>query len=147
MAPRNTAQPRGAKNGANNRNGSDGNPPPAWLRSSNPGPGPSANQQPPRRAWWANLWWIGLVAVIAYNVFSLINTRSNVNPLINVPYSTFLGQLNDQNVASVSFQGTDITGKFKHAITFNPADNSVSTPGASASASASPSPSASASGS
>src|SRR5581483_11505945 len=85
VATRDSAPPPNPKNGKKSGGGAKANQPPAWLRSSNPGPGPNANQPPPRRTWWANLWWIALVAVIAYNIFSLLSSRANVNPVINIP--------------------------------------------------------------
>jgi len=115
---------------------------PSWLRSSSPGP--AARQPPPKRPWWANLWWVALLALIAWNVSFLFSNRANQHPVIAIPYSTFLSQLNDHNVASVSFQGNAIQGTFKQAITYNPNANNATSPGAPASAPASASPSSSA---
>ncbi|HLY64639.1 MAG TPA: ATP-dependent metallopeptidase FtsH/Yme1/Tma family protein, partial [Chloroflexota bacterium] len=78
------------------------------------------------------------LAILIWNVISLINARPNVNPVISIPYSTFVGQLNNSNVAKVSFQGNAVQGTFKHSITFNPATNTV-TSGTSPAASTTPS--------
>jgi cell division protease FtsH len=129
--------PPPARNGANGGKGAGAPNQPSWLRSSNPGPAGSP-PTPPRR-WWTNLWWIVAVAILVWNIVSLVNARPNVNPLISIPYSTFLDQLNGQNVAQVSFQGNAVQGTLKHAITYNPTSNTVSSPTASASAAANPS--------
>jgi cell division protease FtsH len=117
---------------------------PSWLRSSNPGP-PSPNQRSPQpRSRWTNIFWIvALIVVISWNIANLINSRPNTNPIIAIPYSVFIDQLNSGNVAKVSFQGNAVTGTLKHAITFNPATSSVAQPSASAPASSSASAQAS----
>ncbi|HET9918540.1 MAG TPA: ATP-dependent metallopeptidase FtsH/Yme1/Tma family protein, partial [Ktedonobacteraceae bacterium] len=45
------------------------------------------------------------------------NTNSNTQNVIEVPYSTFYQQVQDNNVQSVVFQGQDATGTFKTAVT------------------------------
>jgi cell division protease FtsH len=110
----------------------------------NPPPG----HRPPQRSWWTNVWWLALLAVMVYNITSLINSRPNANPQIAIPYSTFITELNASNVASVSFQGNAVQGTLKHSITFNSGTATITSgPGASSSAapSASASPSSSAS--
>ncbi len=133
MATRNAPRGRAARNGKKNAGAANQ---PSWLRSSNPGP--PDNQGPPKRSWWSNLWWVALLALVAWNLTFLFNSRPNPNPVITIPYSTFIAQLNDHNVAEVSFQGNAVQGALKHAITYDPSSNSVSSPAPSAIASASP---------
>lgn len=63
-----------------------------------------------------------MTALLAWNVTSLLNAHTQADPVLNVPYSTFLDQLSDQNLSAVSFQGNAITGQFKTAVTYPPAD-------------------------
>src|SRR5712692_6024749 len=118
--------------------------PRSGMARVNPPPG----HRPPQRSWWTNVWWLALLAVMVYNITSLINSRPNANPQIAIPYSTFITELNASNVASVSFQGNAVQGTLKHSITFNSGTATITSgPGAPSSAapSASASPSSSAS--
>ena len=141
VATRNSPAANGRKN--NSKSPEPDNNPPSWLRSSNPGP-PPGQQPPPRQAWWTRLWWLVALAILVWNVVSLINSRPNQNPVVAIPYSTFISQLNARNVATVSFQGNAVRGTLKHVVTYDPKNGSVTAP--SASASAAPTASASASG-
>ncbi|MBV9119748.1 MAG: ATP-dependent zinc metalloprotease FtsH, partial [Chloroflexi bacterium] len=76
------------------------------------------------------MWWLVALAILVWNIVTLVNSHPG-EPVLKIPYSTFVDQLNAQNVAGVSFQGTDVTGQFKRAITYP-------SPNASASASATP---------
>jgi ATP-dependent Zn protease len=71
-------------------------------------------QQHHTRPWWMRppVWVIGIAAV-ALIVFLIIE-RVGGPPA--TPYSTFLDQLDAGNVASVTFQGTEIIGRFKHPL-------------------------------
>ena len=109
MATRNAPRRRSTRNG---KKSAGANNQPSWLRSSNPGPA-GANQPAPKRPWWANLWWLALIALIGWNLSFLFSNRPNPHPIIAVPYSTFIGQLNEHNVADVSFQGNAIQGTFR----------------------------------
>ncbi|HVA24527.1 MAG TPA: ATP-dependent zinc metalloprotease FtsH [Chloroflexota bacterium] len=81
-----------------------------------------------------------MAALLAWNVSSLLNARPKAAPVLDVPYSAFLEQLNSHNLSAVSFQGNAIAGQFKAAVTYPPV-------GAAPSASASPSaPSSAAAG-
>ncbi|MBV8084135.1 MAG: ATP-dependent zinc metalloprotease FtsH [Chloroflexi bacterium] len=120
------------------RNGAKPPDQPSWLRSSNPGPTGSGQlpQPPPRRPWWANIWWVIAVAILIWNVVTVINNHPG-QPTLSLPYSTFIDQLNQGNVSTVNIQGTAITGTLQQAITYPP-------PSPSSSASAQPSASATA---
>ncbi len=66
------------------------------------------------RAWYFRppVWIFGvlLLGLAAFGVMEIINRPAAI------PYGDFFDQLNAGNVASVTFQGTQVTGHFKHAI-------------------------------
>jgi len=59
------------------------------------------------------VWFIGVV-VAALAIFTVYET---VGGPAATPYGAFLDQLDAGNVASVTFQGTQIDGRFKHPLT------------------------------
>lgn len=66
-----------------------------------------------QRPWWKRppVWFIAIAAVLLLIVVGTqIETGNKVAP---TPYSAFLDQLEAGNVASVTFQGTEIHGRFK----------------------------------
>jgi hypothetical protein len=66
------------------------------------------------RPWWKRppTWFIGIAALLLL-VFAVVEMDGNVPA---TPYGTFLDQLAAGNVASVTFQGTDINGRFKQPV-------------------------------
>ena len=58
------------------------------------------------------VWLLGLV-VVALIVFGIVETVGRPVPM---PYGSFLDQLEAGNVASVTFQGTQIEGRFKQPV-------------------------------
>ncbi len=66
------------------------------------------------RPWWMRppVWFIG-IALVALLVFLVVE---NVGRPAATPYGTFLDQLSAGNVASVTFQGTQINGRFKQPL-------------------------------
>jgi cell division protease FtsH len=62
--------------------------------------------QSSRNNWF---WWIIALALIIWNVWLL---WPNSQPQANIPYSTFLDQVQTGNVTSVHITGDQITGKF-----------------------------------
>jgi cell division protease FtsH len=61
---------------------------------------------------------LALVGFYLFQFFTQNNSNSAASPnAIEVPYSTFYQQVQDDNVASVVFQGQDAYGSFKSAIT------------------------------
>ena len=64
------------------------------------------------RPWWKRppVWFIAIAAVALLSVAVVEQTDKPAA----MPYSTFLDQVEAGNVASVSFQGTEIHGRFKH---------------------------------
>lgn len=67
-----------------------------------------------QRPWWKRppVWFIGIAVIllIIFAVFEMIGRPATT------PYGVFLDQLEAGNVASVTFQGTEINGRFKHAL-------------------------------
>jgi len=66
------------------------------------------------RAWYMRppVWVLGLVLL----VLVIAGITEKINKPAAVPYSDFLYQLDAGNVASVTFRGTRIDGRFKHPI-------------------------------
>jgi len=94
--------------------------------------GPTRNARPPQwRVWLANPWLIMAVALLIWNVFSVINARPASNPIVNLPYSTFFDQLNAGNVSEVNIQGNAVSGSLKAQIIYPQASGTPS-PAASA---------------
>jgi len=67
------------------------------------------------RAWYMRppVWFIGaaVAAVLAFVIFEQTGGSTAT------PYGAFLDQLDAGNVASVTFQGMEISGRFKHPVT------------------------------
>jgi cell division protease FtsH len=58
------------------------------------------------------------VLLLAWGLFQYFTSSSNSGSnVIEVPYSTFIQQVNNNNVKDVTFQGQDVTGDFKNPIT------------------------------
>lgn len=67
----------------------------------------------PRRT--SHIWWfiaIAVVLVLLVAVVVVVKTKETTP----MPYSAFLDQLDADNIASVTFQGTEIEGHFKHPV-------------------------------
>jgi cell division protease FtsH len=102
-------------------------PPPSGNEPAAPGPGPRAGgTRIPR---WLSL--AILVGLLLWNAYLVFAPRSV--PSVEVPYSTFLEQAHADNVAQVTLSGQAVTGTFRTAIQYPPA-NSPSAPAASSGA-------------
>ena len=66
------------------------------------------------RPWWKRppLWFIGIAAALLLAVIAIQYTDKQAT----MPYSMLLDQIEASNVASVRFQGTEITGRFKRPV-------------------------------
>jgi cell division protease FtsH len=88
-------------------------------------------------------WWILIIALLVWNVIAF---WPQSQPSVELPYSDFLSQVRNNNVTSVTIQGSDISGDFKNPIQYTQptqeglATASVGTPQASPEASAVASP-------
>ncbi len=74
---------------------------------------------------------IVVVLLLGYWLFTYFtsNTTSATSGpnVVEVPYSTFYTQVNEGNVATATFQGQDVTGNFKKAITVTDASGNTKT--------------------
>ncbi|TRZ56649.1 MAG: hypothetical protein D4S02_15105 [Rhodocyclaceae bacterium] len=66
------------------------------------------------RPWWKRppVWFIAIAAAVLLAILAIEQTDK---PTLT-PYSAFLDQLDAGNVASVTFQGTEIDGRYKHPL-------------------------------
>jgi cell division protease FtsH len=71
-------------------------------------------EQPPKKSNMHWIWWVVLIALVLWNVILFLPQGK---PQVTIPYSTFLTQVKDGNVASVQISGSEITGKFVSAYT------------------------------
>ena len=71
------------------------------------------------RPWWKRppFWFI----VIAVVILLAVTVIEQTGTLAVTPYSTLFAQIEAGNVASVTFNGTEITGQFKHPLDTSPA--------------------------
>ena len=67
-----------------------------------------------------------LVGWYLFEVFTQSNSTDTSNT-IEIPYSTFYQQVNDNNVDAVVFQGEDATGTLKSAITVRDVNGNTKT--------------------
>ncbi len=111
----------------------------ATTRPFTTGPSsPPVVPRPPRwRAFLANPWLFMAVAFTIWNVFNLTRVAPAANPVLNIPYSTFLDQLDARNVSEVNIQSNAISGSLKTELTYPPVGTVVAS-NASAGPSASP---------
>jgi ATP-dependent Zn protease len=59
------------------------------------------------------VWFIGIAAVLALVIGVVVEETGRRAPM---PYGAFLDQLDAGNIASLTFQGTEIDGHFKHPL-------------------------------
>jgi hypothetical protein len=82
-------------------------------------------QQPHRSSWWrgATIWLLAGLAVILA-MLAVVVVEKAAKPAL-MPYSAFFDQLEAGNIASVTLQGTDIDGTFKHPVNATPANTAA----------------------
>lgn len=73
------------------------------------------------------IWWAGLTATVLVNLVVAAMFLPSSTPKITVPHSVFKNQVAQGNVARITAQGDTITGAFKSAVTYTPADSSQKT--------------------
>ncbi len=88
--------------------------------ATNPARNPeSAPSRPAIRPFWRSRgFWIYLVAVLAIN-WLLMSLFTSGPSRITVPYTTFIEQVQDGNVKSLTAQGNSFQGEFKKSVTFD----------------------------
>jgi cell division protease FtsH len=69
------------------------------------------------------------VLLLAWGLFQYFTSSSNGSGsnVIEVPYSTFIQQVNDNNVKDVTFQNQDVTGDFKNPVTVSDPNSGTKT--------------------
>jgi cell division protease FtsH len=99
--------------------------------------GPSAT--PPRAGLPGRIWWSFFLVLLVWNAIALFGTAGNS---VEVPYSTFLAQAQQDNVDQVTFNGQALAGTFRHAVQWPPASAppASAVPGSSEAAPASTAP-------
>ncbi|MBV9684780.1 MAG: ATP-dependent metallopeptidase FtsH/Yme1/Tma family protein, partial [Solirubrobacterales bacterium] len=73
---------------------------------------------PPKRP---SLWAL-LALLLVLDWFVVLAYQPSVRPRVTVPYSYFVAQIDQGNVASVTGQGSTIRGTLRHSVTY-PAQN------------------------
>src|SRR3989440_5110875 len=102
--------------------------PPGRKRSNNPGNGDNTNGTSPGKKEPSQLRMflliVGLVALLGAGYLFLIGQATNMSgqPVGEVPYSAFYQQVQAGNVKDATFQGQDITGEFKNALSLTDAN-------------------------
>jgi cell division protease FtsH len=71
---------------------------------------PVAQQRPPERGPNLLLWWLILIALLAWNMVSFRHPAQD--EVAKIPYSVFINQLKADNVAKVYINGDEIGGHF-----------------------------------
>jgi cell division protease FtsH len=101
---------------------------PGRQRSNNPGNGDNTNGTPPGKKEPSPLRTflliVGMVALLGAGYLFLFGQASDMSgqPVGEVPYSAFYQQVQAGNVKDATFQGQDITGEFKNALSLTDAN-------------------------
>jgi cell division protease FtsH len=105
-----------------------GSPPPRNRPPNTPGRSPQS---------WGLFWWVIFAALIAWNIVSFLAPHGNAPEPI--PYSSFVAQVRQNNVAAVHIVADQISGSFVHPYA-EPATNAAKLRAISGQPSATPSP-------
>ena len=78
---------------------------------------PTDRMEHASRPWWRScgVWWFGLIAVMGVLAIAMI-VMVEAGKLPWTPYSQFLDQLEADNVASVTFRGTEMDVRLRHPL-------------------------------
>jgi cell division protease FtsH len=68
------------------------------------------SQKPPQRPGINPIWWVVLLALLAWNVYAF---WPRAQPEVTLPYSSFVNQVKDDHVATVNINGSSIKGELK----------------------------------
>jgi cell division protease FtsH len=74
---------------------------------------PSENPTPPQRPRISPIWWVILIALFIWNVWTLLPQQQQE---ISVPYTAFVNQIKSGNVKDVQIDGSQISGDFKSGL-------------------------------
>ncbi len=114
------------------------NPPPGGPLGPKGPQGPQGPQDPNAPRHRLLIWWVILTALLLWNL-SIFWGRSTQEASAKIPYTTFLQQVRDDNVTSISIQGEKISGKFVEKVTWPPPKKAgAATTGAKSSTAATP---------
>ncbi len=80
---------------------------------------PSDKPTPPQRPRISPIWWVILIALFIWNVWTLLPQPQQE---IAIPYTAFISQIKNGNVKDVEIDGSQISGDFKSGL---PASNLV----------------------
>ena len=80
---------------------------------------------PPNRPTLSWLWWVAILAMIAWYAYTLI---PKTQPQVTLPYSAVLAQVKAGNVSQVDINGPTVNGTFNNPVTWPPATGAT-TPG------------------
>ncbi len=67
------------------------------------------SQKPPQRTSISPIWWVIMLALLAWNVYSF---WPRTQQSVSLPYSSFINQVKDDHVKSVDISGSAIKGEF-----------------------------------
>ncbi len=70
---------------------------------------PQPNVPKPPRTGISWVWWVALLILLIWSILGLLPSS---RPEVTIPYTTFLAQVRAGNVASVTINGSQITGRF-----------------------------------
>jgi cell division protease FtsH len=73
-------------------------------------------QQQPKRSGINPIWWIVLLALLAWNIYAFYPRNTTQ---VSIPYSSFLTQVQDDHVASVNINGSSISGNFTQPLAYD----------------------------
>jgi len=76
---------------------------------------PPPEPEPPRRVLPIWFWWLIFIGLLAWNIISFWPQAA---PQVNIPYSTFINQVQNDNVTKVKIVGDEISGSFANPITW-----------------------------
>jgi cell division protease FtsH len=74
---------------------------------------PSDKPTPPQRPRISPIWWVILIALFIWNVWTLLPQPQQQ---ITIPYTAFITQIKNGNVKDVEIDGSQITGDFKSGL-------------------------------
>lgn len=97
------------------------------MNSRRPTTPPRKEPPPPRRPWETNgfrIWVVLILLLFAWQAYSIFNNESD--PQANIPYTTFLEQVQAGNVSEVTMVETQVSGKFRSAINYTDPDSQPS---------------------